>query len=97
MLTINQKFLIYRIVVVLPQRVRVMADIAIRHRRLVLVLCIEATAGQNLLDGHEPNTGQNAHDAEQLPELDIFQQPPATDIYTMRTIHINTALHENVS
>lgn len=91
LLSVDQEFLIHRVVVMLPESIGVVADITAKRSALYQSNSHSYEAG--LLDRHEADAGQNAHDAEQLPELDILQQSPAPDIYTMRTVHINTALH----
>ena len=52
---------------------------------------------EHALDGHQSYARQDAHDRKQLPKVNRLEKVPATDIYTMRPIHINTALHQNIT
>ena len=90
LLSLNQKGLGDLFVIVFPESIYVMPDVAATR----LATCASPNHQNTaILDSHQPNAGQDAHDGEQLPEFDVTEQAPATDIYTVRTIHINTALH----
>ena len=81
-----------RVIVVFPKRRDIISDIT---------TCVRSQSDDarsrderdNSLDSHEADTGEYAHDGKQLPELKVHHEVPATNIYTVRTIHINTALH----
>jgi hypothetical protein len=92
----DQEVLADRIIVALPERVGIVADIA---KKAELVTAPYRTTfrrgewGVHILDCHQTNAGKNAHYAEELPEIETLEQAPTTNIYTMGTIHINTVLH----
>jgi proteasome assembly chaperone (PAC2) family protein len=51
----------------------------------------------NIVDSHQSNAGEYAHDAKQLPEVDHAEQLKATNIYTMGAVQINTVLDEDIA
>lgn len=100
----NEILLRDRSVVVFPKRIRIVSNVAARKRETKSVSFERSQIGRErgdrmgyALNGHQPYPRQDAHDRKQLPEVNRLEKVPATDIYTMRPIHINIALHQNIT
>ena len=97
LLVFHEKVVPERVVPPTPKSIGIVANIA---REAVLDISIFIIANQDTsypLYRHEANTGQDAHDAEQLPKPWNGQHTEASNIYTVRLVHINTALHKYIT
>lgn len=90
-LELEKSVLRYTVIEVLPESYYRVTNVAREYVRLGPRLRQRSSsARENLLDGHQTNTGQDAHYGKQLPEFKVSHQLPATNIYTVRSTQINT-------